>query len=378
MLTVVFLIALLVPLLLSLLLTRWMLDLAPRWGIMDHPAARKVHQTVTPMGGGIAICLAFVLSMVAVAVLAWLAEHTSIAKGLPDVAKVHAGGVLASLPLLGLIIAAGVLQMLLGLTDDWRSGGLSYQLRLGFEVLLVLALMSFGVRLSLFTERIWITAPVTVLWIVGLTNAMNFLDNMDGLSAGVTAIASLLFASIALLMGNLFVAGCFLVLAGAVGGFLWFNFSPARIFMGDAGSNFLGFCLGVFTVIGTYHTQEYSHVTILAPLCILAVPIYDSTTVIALRLLQGRSPFHPDKQHFSHRLVELGFQRKNAVLLIYLVTLTTGIGGLLLFFVTPWASVLVLLQIVCLLGVVALLELASFHRQRSASSERENTVEPAP
>lgn len=366
--TFVLVAAFLIPFVFSLLFTRVMTHLAPRIGLMDYPAARKVHAKVTPMGGGVAIYLSLVFSLLGVIGSAALIEKMpTIAALFPEVARVHARGVLASTSLLGLILLAATIQMLLGLADDWRRSGLSYQFRLLVEVGLVVLLVTQGVKLSVFTDNLWITAPLTVLWIVGLTNALNFLDNMDGLSAGVAACASVLFAAQALLVGDLFVAGCFVLLLGALAGFLRYNFSPAKIFMGDAGSNFLGFWLGVLTVVGTFNTSDYSHVTILAPLCILAVPMYDSMTVIGLRLAQGRSPFQPDKQHFSHRLVDLGFRPQNAVLLIYLVTLTTGLGGLLLFFVTPAASVLILLQVGCTLGVIGLLEAVAARRRTMGS-----------
>lgn len=349
------------PTLLCLLLTRLMISLAPRLGILDHPDPRKVHHKVTPLGGGIAIYLTVALSLSGVCLLAWLALNTSLGRWLPEEAVKHAPGVLSSAPLLGMIGAAATVQMLLGLADDWLANGLSYQLRLGVEVLLVLGLITQDVGLTLFTENRWLTAPITVLWIVGLTNAVNFLDNMDALSGGVCLIASTFFAVIAFLMGDVFIGGCFLVVAGALLGFLRYNWGPARIFMGDAGSNFLGFWLGTLTVVGTFHTPTMPHVTIFAPLVILAVPIYDSTTVICIRLAQGRSPFHPDKQHLSHRLVQLGLRPKAAVSVIYLISITTGLGGVLLYHITPSGAPLVVLQVFAMLGIIAILEYAA-HR----------------
>lgn len=367
------------PLAFAGLLTRAMISLAPRLGLLDHPAARKVHVRVTPLGGGLAIYASVLGSLGLVVLAAWFVQrYPAYAAWLPPAAPTHAAGVLEKSPLLAMIALAGTIQMFLGLVDDWR-GGISYQWRLLVEVGLVIGLVTQGVRVSIYTDSLWITVPVTVLWIVGLTNALNFLDNMDGLCAGVAFWASAFFVAVASLVGSLFIAGCFLVLAGALAGFLWFNWSPARIFMGDAGSNFIGYWLGTLTVIGTYNTPGFSHVTVLAPLCILAVPLYDSTTVISLRLLQGKSPFQPDKQHLSHRLVELGFQPKNAVLLIYLLCWTTGLGGLLLYFIAPEAAALAVLQVVCLLGIIALLEVASHRKARQlATNGIARRAEPAP
>jgi UDP-GlcNAc:undecaprenyl-phosphate GlcNAc-1-phosphate transferase len=136
--------------------------------------------------------------------------------------------------------------------------------------------------------------------------------------------------------------------------------------MGDAGSNFLGFWLGTLTVISTFKTDAYSHVTLLAPLCILAVPIYDVATVTMIRWSQGRSPFHADRQHFSHRLVELGFSRLAAVSIIHLVTLVTGLSGLALYFVDPKAVWLVLGQLAALLVLLAILDIGAWRQGKDA------------
>lgn len=366
------------PAILCLVLTRVMISLAPRLGLVDRPDPRKFHSKITPLGGGVAIYLSVVLSLGGVYLLAWLAQFPSVAKWLPEIALVHAPGVLSSGGLLGMIVAAASVQMLLGLADDWLANGLSYQLRLGVEVLLVLGLITQGVGLTLFMENLWLTAPITVLWIVGLTNAVNFLDNMDALSAGVSLIASALFATIAYLVGDLFIAGCFLVVAGALLGFLRYNWGPAKIFMGDAGSNFLGFWLGVFTVAGTFHTENIPHVTIFAPLVVLAVPIYDSSTVICIRIAQGRSPFHPDKQHLSHRLVQLGLRPKAAVSVIYLITITTGLGGVLLYHIHPAGAPLVVLQVFAMLGVIALLEYAAHRNSQRLATANANAITNGP
>lgn len=356
------------PLLLAALGTRLMISLAPRIGLMDHPAARKVHVKVTPMGGGVAIFVANLLTLGAIPLGAWLiGRHPEWFPALPDHVLVHRDGILLRTPLLATMFGFATVQMLTGLADDWKRGGLSYQVRLLIEAGLVLALVGLGVCVSLYGLPKWVAAAVTLLWVVGLTNAFNFLDNMDGLSAGVAFWASVFFAAVALQLGSLFAAGTFVILAGSLLGFLIFNWNPARIFMGDAGSNFLGFWIATLTVVCTYSLEGSPHVTLAAPLCILAVPIYDSSTVILLRLSQGRSPFHPDKQHLSHRLVDLGFRPKHAVMLIHFLAIGTGIAGLLLYYVRPEAAWLVLAQVFCMLGVIALLEYAAWRKMKSAN-----------
>ena len=181
----------------------------------------------------------------------------------------------------------------MGLIDD--RVGLGWKLRLGVQVALatILARRASASRCSGRSMHPIVSGAITVLWIVGLTNAFNFLDNMDGLAAGVGLIAALLFAAAQVEVGSLFVPAVLLVLVGALGGFLVHNRYPARLFMGDAGSNFLGFLLGALTVVGTFTASEqgYSPYGVLAPLLVMAVPLYDTTSVILIRLREGRSPF---------------------------------------------------------------------------------------
>jgi UDP-GlcNAc:undecaprenyl-phosphate GlcNAc-1-phosphate transferase len=182
---------------------------------------------------------------------------------------------------------------------------------------------------------------------------------MDGLAASVGLIAACLFCGAQLAVGSLFAPAVLLILAGALGGFLVHNHAPARLFMGDAGSNFLGFLLGAMTVVGTYfHAGLDSPFSVLAPLLVMAVPLYDTCSVVLIRLKEGRSPFLGDRRHFSHRLVARGLTPPQAVWTIDLVTLASGLGALLLHRLDAWGAGIVLAQTSCLLGVVAILELA--------------------
>jgi UDP-GlcNAc:undecaprenyl-phosphate GlcNAc-1-phosphate transferase len=158
---------------------------------------------------------------------------------------------------------------------------------------------------------------------------------------------------------QLFVAGLLLVLVGSLCGFLWHNRPPARIFMGDAGSYFVGFLLAASTISATFTGGGLPRHAILAPLCILAVPLYDTATVVWIRLRAGRSPFEGDKNHFSHRLVELGLSRVQAVLTIYLTTATCGLGAFLLHQVNVAGAAVVMLIVACILTLIAVLETAA-------------------
>ena len=216
----------------------------------------------------------------------------------------------------------------------------------------------------------WITiAFLLVLWIVGVTNSINLMDNMDGLCAGVSAISLFFFSLVTYQLGQqTFMILSMLALLGAVLGFLWHNFNPARIFMGDAGSMFIGFTLACLIVFSTFYTSQ-SETTILAiamPPIILAVPLFDTLTVIAIRIKRGLLIYQADKNHFSHRLVALGMSHRNAVLLIYLVTLCTGIGALLLHQLNFFGGLIVLIQVAIILGVILLLERAAKIRNESS------------
>ncbi|MDG2129148.1 MAG: MraY family glycosyltransferase [Fuerstiella sp.] len=341
----------------SLLLTPMIRRLAPPMGLVDQPGLRKVHVTPTPMGGGIAVLLGLLVPILLVVFAGDLIRLAPAA--LAELRSGISGDMVLRQQAIGIMVGAVVL-FTMGLADDrWN---LSWRLRLGVQVLVALGVTQSGVRATVFVAQPWIGVMITVLWIMVLTNAMNFLDNMDGLSAGIGVIASLLSVGILLLMvpqPHWAVAFGLLLLAGSLSGFLCWNRPPASIFMGDSGSNLVGFLLATLTVSGTFYQVETSgsrHV-ILAPLCILAIPLYDFLTVILIRLKDGRSPFHGDKSHFSHRLVELGLRPARAVLTIYMATLMTGLGGLLLYKVADWAGAWLIIALIgCVLSIVSILE----------------------
>jgi len=332
------------------------LMLAPRLGLLDQPGVRKVHARTTPMGGGIAIWLGVAIPTFVLASLVMFPGVVSVAsiQILRDSVAFSPGRAQQLLA----IVVGGTALFVLGLVDDrWN---LSWKIRLGLQLLIALAVALAGVRATVFVSQPWFGITITVIWIIVLTNAMNFLDNMDALSAGIGLIASLVFAAILVLMVRSTawsVAAAFLALAGALAGFLIWNRPPAALFMGDSGSNLIGFLLATLTVVGTFYEANSSRHVILAPVCVLAIPLYDFCSVILIRFSEGRSPFHGDKSHFSHRLVELGFRQSRAVLTIHLATLMTGLGGLLLYEVADWTgALLVMALILCVLAVIALVE----------------------
>jgi UDP-GlcNAc:undecaprenyl-phosphate GlcNAc-1-phosphate transferase len=336
---------------------------APRFGLVDRPGGRKAHKAPTPLGGGVAIWLATILTLGLAALAAWLGRPYAP----PELGR-YLDGAWGRAGHLALILVLATVIMAMGLADD--RFGLGWRVRLAVQLALATAFVASGEQATLFQTQPglrWLAAGVTVLWIVGLTNAFNFLDNMDALAASVGLIAALLFAGAQVAVGSLFVPGVLLVLAGALGGFLVHNRPPARLFMGDAGSNALGFLLGTLTVAGTFTRPERgdSPYGVLAPLLVMAVPLYDTASVILIRLREGRSPFQADRSHFSHRLVERGLTPPRAVATIDLVTLAAGLGALLLHRLdTPVEAGVVVGQALCLLGVVALLEVSTGRSER--------------
>ena len=370
------------------LLCRW----APAWGLVDHPGPRKVHEQATPMGGGVALWVSVVTPLAIASLLAAdMLPGLSLETLLPSqvAAELDLSQLTTRLPLLWGILAGATLLAVVGLIDDFRN--LSWKPRLAVQVLVAVGLVLGGVRGTLFVPGPLVGAAVTVLWILVLVNAFNFLDNMDGLSAGIALIAASLFALV-LLVGtprpHWLVAGVLLVLAGALAGFLCHNRPPARIFLGDAGSYFIGCLLATLTVVGTFYeadptaataataTTDGRHV-MLAPLFILAIPLYDFTSVMLIRLWRGHSPFQADKNHFSHRLVDLGLSRRNAVLMVHLATLMTGLGGVLLYHVADWsAALLIVALIACILAVIAILETVA--RTAQTPSSPDTTPAPSP
>ncbi len=345
--------------------TALMKRIAPRIGLIDQPAGVKAHSThtkITPLGGGLGIYLGFIVPVIVAQLAAmWVAAQPELLEWLPDQFAGHLKGVQTRSLTMWAIILGGTVFVIMGLLDDLTS--LPWLPRLMVQFLVATALVAGGVRATVFVTQPWVGMILTVVWIVLLTNSLNFLDNMDGLSAGIGLIASMLFAIVMLNSVSeprWLVGGALVVLSGALAGFLCHNWHPASIFMGDSGSMFIGLMLASLTILGTFYDPEVSsqHV-MLAPLCVLAVPLYDLSTVIVIRLSQGHSPFHPDKNHFSHRLVALGLSRKHAVQTVHLTTLTTGLGALLLYRLPGWGgAMLVIAVVICVLAIITILEKA--------------------
>jgi UDP-GlcNAc:undecaprenyl-phosphate GlcNAc-1-phosphate transferase len=295
-------------------------------------------------------------------VVAWLRQSPDWLAKLPVEAGPYLEGAWSRLGQIWGLLGAATILFGLGLIDDRR--GVSPLLRLAIEFA-VAALVVYGLdfRLTAYIGVPWLTGALSMIWIVGVINSFNMLDNMDGLSGGIAAIIAAVMATVMLTTPDpgtarpqLFVAVLLMVVFGSLLGFLWHNRPPAKIFMGDAGSYLVGFLIAVAMLMATYAGTEDRPHAMLAPLCAMAVPLYDMSTVLWIRVREGRSLFVGDRSHFSHRLVELGLSRTQAVMTIYLVTATCGLAAILLTHVAIAQAAMVLGIVACMLLLVVILE----------------------
>lgn len=349
--------------------TAAMKRVAPRLGFVDKPGHRKIHKAPIPLGGGVAIYLGLVLPLLGVLLVVHLAGG-SVAGGEGGAVDTYkaalVGGVLKRTPMALALIAALTAMHVMGLVDDRRALGPYSKLFVQLAVTTALVvpfkpLWSLTALDDAVGAHGVLAVGVSVLWITAITNAFNFLDNMDGLSAGTAAVCTVSFLVTALLIGQWFVAAALALLLGALVGFLCFNFAPASIFMGDSGSLLIGFVLGTLTILTTFLPPGADFgagwYAVFAPLIVLAVPLYDLVVVSAIRLAKGKSPFVGDTNHFSHRLVRRGMSKRTAVLCLYLVTAATSVAAIVLPHVeSTFAAMLLFGQTLLILGVVMLLE----------------------
>lgn len=275
------------------------LRVAKRLHVLDHPGDYKTQESPVPYLGGVAIVCSFAVVVLAGALIRPLATFT------------------VQIPVL---VATALVLAGIGLFDDLRA--LNPFFRFAIELGAAIALFSVGVKVELFADMAWLNLLITVFWIVGITNAFNLLDNMDGLSAGIATIAALSFFVIAAANDQVLVAALSLALAGCALGFLRHNFHPAKIYMGDAGSLFLGFVLAIIGV--KLEFEAPSQVTFLVPILILGIPIFDTILVVTTRVAHRMSAFTGGRDHTSHRMVFVGIPVRAAVALIYAAGICLG------------------------------------------------------
>ena len=329
---------------------------AHRFGMLDLPGRHKGHGKAIPVLGGSAIFASILgVSLLATAMVNYWAANTP-PKWIPSQLALHISGAAAKSPMVLGILAGAMVLHVVGLIDDRKN--LGPWIKLIAQVLVATAVVVFcEVRILTAVGPVG-SVIVSIVWLVTIINAFNFLDNMDGLAGGVAIIVagSLLGASLG--VGQLFVPAALCVIIGALGGFLIYNFPPASVFMGDAGSLVIGYLLGVLSCLTTYVSpgETYYAYGVFVPLVLMAVPLYDMISVVALRMRDRRNPMVGDRRHFSHRLIRRGMSVRKAVLTIYMCTAATAIAASLLPRVDTIGAVLLFGQTLIILLVLALLE----------------------
>jgi UDP-GlcNAc:undecaprenyl-phosphate GlcNAc-1-phosphate transferase len=297
-------------------------------GWLDHPGGRKQHQAPVPRLGGIAFFASFALTVVVgVALAPMLTAVAEVRALVPEIASALAEAHRVRPQLLGLL--AGALSIfLVGLLDDVLGEKFPVGLKLLGQSAAAAIAVAAGIQVD-FTGVPLLNMLVSFLWILGISNAFNLLDNMDGLAVGVAISSAFIFFLNALALEEIFLCLILAAFVGALAGFMRQNLHPARIFMGDSGALFLGFMLSSLTILEHYVSPASSSLfPVLMPPLVLAVPLIDTFSVIFIRLSEGRPIYHGDRCHLSHRLVAAGLPEPQAVKFLLLLTLALGMGAL--------------------------------------------------
>ena len=325
-----YLIAFILTFSIVIMITPLIKNLAFKIGAIDRPSGRKVHQKVMPRLGGLAIVIGVIVGMI-------VSRPSS--------------------PYMFHIIIGGLIITLVGVIDD------IFQIRatekLAGQMIAAIVVVSSGLKIDMinlpisgFIEFGFWAYPFTVIWIVGITNAMNLIDGLDGLAAGVSSIALTSILFMAILDGQWLVVSLAIILIASTTGFLVYNFHPAKIFMGDTGSLFLGYSISVLSMLGLF--KNIAIFSFVIPIVILGVPIFDAIFAILRRVLKRKKLFSPDKSHLHYCLLELGFSHKKSVLIIYGISAFFGFSAIIFSATTMWTGISVVAVVTILLRLLAL------------------------
>lgn len=308
-------------LLISLVGTRIMISVAKKVGWIEEPKEDRWHKEPTAKMGGIAVYAALVVSIL-VFFGPFIASELGLIKSNPLIDAISLW--MSPFVVWGLLVGMTVI-FILGLVDDIRY--VRPRTKIFFQLVAAIVVVIYGVSSEFFIPLIGI--PLTIFWIIAVTNAYNLIDNMDGLSSGTAVISSICIFLLSIIMGWVHTAILSAIMAGAALGFLRYNFKPARIFLGDSGALLIGFYLSVITIVGTMAQMSNLIIIMVVPILVMAVPIFDTTFVTILRFLSGRPVSQGGRDHTSHRMVILGLSERNTVLLIYIFSLVFGILAVL-------------------------------------------------
>ncbi len=324
---ILLLLAFAVSFIITFLSTPFVKRIAEKIDIMDKPdEARRIQKKPIPLLGGLAMFYGFITSV--------------ILFGIPDTS------------IRGMVLGALII-LVVGIIDDAKK--LSAKVKLPFQILAAAILVLHDVRIDVISVPAFISQtgvlqlgfwgiPLTILWVVGVTNAVNLIDGLDGLAAGVSSIACMSLFCIAILVGEFEVALITAALTGSCFGFLPYNFNPAKIFMGDTGSTFLGFILGTVSIMGLF--KSYAVISVAVPFLVLGLPLFDTGFAIIRRMKAGKPIMEPDREHLHHRVLDMGFSQKKTVGIIYLMCTVLGLCAVVLVSSGGLKAVLLLLGVI--------------------------------
>ncbi|MCH5210624.1 MAG: undecaprenyl/decaprenyl-phosphate alpha-N-acetylglucosaminyl 1-phosphate transferase [Oscillospiraceae bacterium] len=338
-------------------------------GAVDKPKdARRMHKKPTPRIGGLAMVFGFIVPIATIMVFSKICNDSDFWSRYS----------IASRQTVGMFIALAII-VVMGFIDDCKD--LPAKLKFVIQIAAALIVIFVGdIKISVFTNPNflsanpylvfpeWLSVIITVIWIVFITNAVNFIDGLDGLAAGVSAIMSVSLVFISIRVGEYPIAIFGITLMGSCFGFLPFNFNPAKIFMGDTGSTFLGFMLATLSIQGVF--KSYAVISFAVPLLILGLPLFDASFAMIRRILRGESPMKADRGHLHHRLVDMGFSQKQTVFILYAISGVLGITAVLLAESGVLRALLVIIALIILLLITGLLKTHSHENKEHHSDER--------
>lgn len=341
-------------------LTPFFIGLAYRTNLLDHPFGRKQHKNPTPFFGGVVIFISFWGTVFLAGVMAYLFGGKLIQ--ISEIPYVLRDIVPWTPKILGVFLGSAIV-LIVGIWDDRFD--LSPTIKFISQAAAAFILLLIGLRVNLVQELGWFGYFVTFVWIILLMNAFNFIDSIDGHCTGVALISTVMFFSLTQIMGQAAVSLVVLTFSGALFGFFKFNVKPAQCFLGDNGSLFIGYMMSVITLLCRYNARPDSVLSPLIPILMFGVPIYDTLSVIAMRLIRGIPPWKGDRNHFAYRLVRLGMGERVAALFSYFTALTLGLLAVLSTQVTTFlGNTLIVMLFVSIISIVAFLEYyATLHIQ---------------
>ncbi|MCF7792187.1 MAG: undecaprenyl/decaprenyl-phosphate alpha-N-acetylglucosaminyl 1-phosphate transferase [Victivallales bacterium] len=348
---------------LGLILTPIFRKLALLLDVVDKPAIQdhKAHKNVTPLFGGLSMCATWLITLM---IGSYTPDFLAFHDFSPQIVN-NLAGVFEVRPRLIAIIIGAVLITALGLIDDKTN--LSAKVKFAGQLVISMFAVYYGnFRISIFILNPVLSFIVTVMWLLMIINAINFFDNMDGLAVGVAAIAFAFFAITGIIHNNYFVACLNAASLGTAIGFWFYNHSPATIFMGDSGSHFLGYTLGISGAMTTYYKSPLaaSPLAILIPVFILSIPLFDFFSVIIIRMTIKEPVYIGDNNHLSHRFCKLGMTRKNAVFLIHLLSVIIGLSVIPLLWGDFFTGLICFIQACLILLLISVIQLTVIRRDK--------------